>query len=102
MTEMDLAQERVESSQGREVRYRSVDPLDDSFRGWLQQRLGGSLSPRSVIWFEREKEAPSETTRMEEDQSTTGQRAAEEVRTYVAVTAAEDLLDPGISCGRTS
>ena len=102
MTKMDLSQERVESSQGREVRYLLVDPLDDSFRGWLQQRLRGSLSLGSMIWFEREKEAPSETTRMEEDQSTISHRAAETVRTYMEITAAEDLLDPGISCGRTS
>ena len=52
------------------------------------------------MWSEREQEAPPETTRMKEDQSTTGQRAAEV--TYVAFSAVEDLLDPGISCGRTS
>ena len=49
MTEMELAQERVVSFQGREFRYQSVDPLDDSFIGWLQQRLRGRPSPRSVI-----------------------------------------------------
>ena len=76
MTEIDLAQERVESSQGREVRYRSFDPLDDRFKGWLQQRLKGSLSLGSVIWSKTEQQDPFKTTRMEEDQSTTGQRAA--------------------------
>ena len=72
MTEMDLALERVESSQDREVRYRSIDQLDDNFRGLLQQKLRGSLSTGSVMWSEREQEASLETTRMEEDQSTTG------------------------------
>ena len=83
---MDLAQEQAESSQGREIRFRSIDPLDDSFRGWLQQRLRERLSLGSVMWSEREREAPFETTRMEEDQSTSGQRAAEVVRTYVTFT----------------
>ena len=67
MIEMDLAQERAEPSQGREVRYWSIDLLDDNFRGWLQQRLRGSLSPRSMIWSERGQEALSKTTKMEED-----------------------------------
>ena len=102
MTKMDLAQERPESSQDTEVGYRFVDPLDDSFRGWLQQRLRGSMIPRSVICPERGQEALSKTTRMEEDQSITGQRAAKVVMTHVAFTAANDLLDLGISYGWTS
>ena len=55
-----------------------------------------------MIWSEREQEAPFETTRMEEDRSTIGQRDAEVVRTYVAFATTEDLLDPGISFGQTS
>ena len=53
-----------------------------------------------MMWSEREREAPSKTTRMEEDQSTSGQRATEIARTYI--TATKDLLDPGIGYGRTS
>ena len=54
------------------------------------------------MWSEREQEASPETTRMEEDQSTTSQRATEVVRTYVAFTTAKDVLDPGISYCWTS
>ena len=73
MIEMDLAQERAESSQDKEVRYRLVDPLDDSLRDWLQQRFKESQSSGSMTWSEREQEAPSKATLMEEDQCITDQ-----------------------------
>ena len=50
-----------------------------------------------MTWFEREREAPSETTLMEEDQGITDQSAAVVVRPDGVVTTIEDLLDPCIN-----
>ena len=54
MIELDSSQDRGEISKSKDVRYRSVDPLDISFKERLSQRSRGSLNQGSVRGTERE------------------------------------------------